>query len=87
MQLNSAKVDIDANWCTITASFPIRNHTTQETFNSSAAIDHALNPHNTSSHFSKMDYELMANAVKDRNSSLSDQSLSEDDYGQLVYLI
>lgn len=78
-KLNSAKVDIDSSWCTITAAFPIRNHATRETFNSSAAIDHALNPHNTSSHFNNLDYELMARAVKGKNSSLSEQSFSEDD--------
>ncbi len=79
--MNSAKVDIDANWCTITASFPIRNHATRDAFNSSAAIDHALNPHNTSSHFNNLDYELMPAAVKGKNSSLSEQSLSEEDDG------
>lgn len=78
-KLNSAKVDIDSSWCTITASFPIRNNATKDTFNSSAAIDYAMNSHTNTSQYKKpLDYDLMASVVKDNNSSYSD-SFSEND--------
>ena len=48
---------------------------TREAFNSSAACDQAMS-HNTST-FNNADYELMAAAVHGRDSSLSDQSLTE----------
>lgn len=79
-KLNSAKVDIDSSWCTITASFPIRNNATRDAFNSSAAIDYAMNSHaNTSQYKKPLDYDLMASVVKDNNSSYSDNSFSEND--------
>jgi ankyrin repeat protein len=57
--------------------------TTKESFNSSAIVDRALNHHMSSSssrmgsHFNNTDYEHMSNVIAGRNSSLSEESISE----------
>ena len=74
-KISTAKVDIDSSWCTVTCTFPIRNLTTKDSFNSSAIVDRALS--NKTSHFNHTDYEHMSNAIAGRDSSLSDDSISE----------
>lgn len=83
-KISTAKVDIDSSWCTITCTYPIRNLTTKDSFNSSAIVDRALTHHMSGSsskmggsHFNNTDYEHMSNVVAGRNSSLSDESISE----------
>jgi hypothetical protein len=75
LKINTAKVEVDSSWCTITATFPIRNNSTKDGFNSSATIDRALN--RNTSYLSDADYERMAAVVADRNSSLEEDSASE----------
>lgn len=74
-KLNSAKVEIDSSWCTIIATFPIRNNSTKDGFDSSAKIDSALK---TTSYFSQADYDRMAAVVAGRDSSLEEDSISEN---------
>jgi hypothetical protein len=81
-KINTAKVETDSNWCTITATFPIRNNSTKDGFNSSATIDHALR---NTSHLNQADYDMMAAAVAGRDSSLEEDSVSEA--GNLVVFI
>lgn len=76
-KINTAKVDIDSSWCTITATYPIRNNATKDSFNSSAMIEHAIKSNSILNH---TDYEMMAAAVAGRDSSLSEEdSVSEND--------
>jgi hypothetical protein len=73
-RINSAKVDIDASWLTLTASFPIRSHVTSDSFHSSVKIDKAIKTHN---YLNENAYNLMNAAVAGRDSSLSEDSVSE----------
>jgi hypothetical protein len=71
LKINSAKVDVDSNWCTITASFPIRNNKNKDIFNSSALIDQKLR----AGRFNDTDYEMMA-ITGTKSSSESEDSVS-----------
>lgn len=64
-------MDLDSNWCTITATFPIRNHLTRDAFNASSLIDRTLS--NVNSKMSNADYEMMAavNAARDSSAERS----------------
>jgi hypothetical protein len=73
-KINTAKVETDSTWCTVTATFPIRNNSNKDGFNSSATIDHALRQ---TSHLNQADYDMMAAAVAGRDSSLGEDSVSE----------
>ena len=76
-KINTAKVDIDSSWFTITATFPIRNNNTKDGFNSSYIVEQALKYGNTSS---KIDYDYINSKIAGRESSLSDsESASEND--------
>lgn len=72
-KINSAKVDIDSSWCTITATFPIRNNSTKDVFHSNIAVD------SVHKNKSNANYEMMAAVVAGRDSSGSeDESVSEN---------
>jgi len=66
-KISIAKVDVDSNWCTVTATFPIRSNANKDIFNSSALIDHTLNNNNT--RLSNFDYEMMHAATLKHSSS------------------
>ena len=78
-------MDIDSSWCTLTATFPIRNNSTKDTFDSSVVIDKALK--NNTGFLNKNDYEMMAAAVAGRNSSLSEDSVTIDDGNLLIHFL
>lgn len=73
LKINTAKVDVDSNWCTITATFPIRNNKNSDIFNSSAFIDQKLG---VSGRFNDADYEMMAVTAAGKSTSDSEQSFS-----------
>jgi hypothetical protein len=89
-KISTAKVDMDSSWCTITCTYPIRNLTNKDSFNSSAIVDRALNSsshgsHSKLSHFNNADYEHMSHVIGDRNSSLSEESISENEEDENEY--
>ena len=59
----------------MTATFPIRNNSTKDGFNTSAHIDQHLK---NTSYLNQADYDMMAAVVAGRNSSLEEDSISED---------
>lgn len=76
-KINTAKVDIDSSWFTITATFPIRNNTSKDGFNSSSIIEQALKGGGNTS---KIDYDYINSRIAGRESSLSDtESASENE--------
>lgn len=76
VQISSANVDVDANWCTLTITFPVRSSTSggKESFNSSTQLEQTLK---NKSHLSERDYNRMAAVVANRGSSLEEDSVTE----------
>lgn len=69
-------MDADSNWCTITASFPIRSNKNKEIFSSSALIDHKLGI----GRFNDTDYEMMA--ISGTKSTSESESSEESESGR-----
>jgi hypothetical protein len=79
LKISSAKIDVDSNWLTIIASFPIRN---KDSLNSSSAILESSSLLNNKPLFNKIDYEVMAAAVADSTHNLSGDSYSNSERGR-----
>ena len=68
-------MDIDSSWCTLTATFPIRFSSTHDSFKADAKIEKLKQNYNF---LNKDDYKNMSAIMDNRNSSLSEETISEN---------